>query len=165
MNARNSIYRLFLLSLLTVISISCSKNCRFEICDAPDVNFIDGIHFSLNLSDFSLSEEDSVFILKFNVDNTDEYIDSVCLTDVLPEFILGYWTPFATYENPSNYIYHILSPASEDLFFEIKDVKIQGKYPEYCCCCYENVIKTFSVNEQEFNYTGSHEALELLPNM
>jgi len=150
----NSIFLLFVLSAL----FSCE-----EKCDEPDIESINSIYIELKQggSDgFSEEELDSIYFVRY-VPNSNPLVADTAypdgfFTDGESKFRINDTYPFRN-ETPPYWVvfgYEIIEPMS-GFSTRIQDIELEGMYDGECG--YTNVKKTFTVDSQLVDMSGSQE--------
>lgn len=149
---------LFLYFLLALISISCEQKC-----DEPDIERINSIYIQLKQggSDgFSASELDSIYFVRYVPGSNPIIADTAYPDGYFPEgegkFLINDTYPFINEEPPYWVVfgYEIVEPSS-DFSTKIEGIDLKGMYDGDCG--YNNVKKTFLVDSQEVDMSGSQE--------
>lgn len=154
------------MATIAALAISGCNPCFNVECDAPDIATIDGLLFRFDTeSSFTSSQTDSAYIMLFEKGDWDNPIDSYSYEQDMMEsddnsFMLKVGYPFAQVQDLSLWNY-VIFPNGGEVVFRISSVRSQGYYPEDCCCCYRNRLKTFKINSSSIERSGSDEAVLL----
>jgi len=150
--------------LLTVaVALSSCDHCYNVACDEPNVGLINGLHFEFDRNSFSYADVSEATVLRFHPGNFEEPIDTIHLKDVLSEDNLSFHIPIVGDELNSGEVpsvFGIYDNSHENAFI-ITDIVTKGIYPTDCCCCYRNTEKTFILNGQPLDRTGSIDPVPL----
>ncbi|MCF8255922.1 MAG: hypothetical protein K9J06_00085 [Flavobacteriales bacterium] len=150
--------------LVTVaIALSSCDQCYNVACNEPDVAFINGLQFEFDRSSFTFEEVSNATVLRFHPGNFEQPIDTIYLKDVLSENDLTFFIPLTSNDLTTgalSHIYGIYDNSRENAFI-ITDITTKGIYPTDCCCCYHNTTKTFVLNGEPVDRTGSTNPVQL----
>ena len=158
--------RNLLLAAFAVLAIQGCNPCYDVDCDTPDTGRIDGLSFVFDTQDsFASSEVDSAYIILFEKGDWNNPLDSYSYGEDIKEsedgsFMLKVGYPFTQVDNLHDYNY-VIFPNVGETVYRVSNVRSNGHYPEDCCCCYRNKLKTFSLNGTEIERSGSEEAVIL----
>ena len=167
---KNRTYRLkwmFWTCLLVMGAVSCN-----DPCDPPDVEKINALYFRLETGEDGFSDEqlDNAIMIRFQ-----SFGDSV-IGDTMEfngEFFEGSrdellisrnypWRGDETAPFYPNFDYRFTDPDSSFNVL-ISNIEIEGTYFDQEDCDYQNLKKTFEVDSQQVNMTGSQEFYPLSP--
>lgn len=150
-----------LVALTTVLS-GCD-HCYNVACNEPDVASINGLHFAFDPNSFTYAEVSNATVLRFHPGNFEQPIDTLFLKDELSENGLSFHIPLTGADVSTGevaFVYGIYDNSREYAFI-LSDIVSKGIYPTDCCCCYRNTLKTFVLNGEAVDRTGSTEAVVL----
>ncbi len=150
--------------LVTVtVAISGCDHCYNVACNEPNVAAINGLHFEFDRTTFSYADVSNATVLRFHPGNFEQPIDTLQLKDVLTQENLAFHIPLTGQDMNSGEVAHVygIYDNSRENAFIITDIMTKGIYPTDCCCCYRNTTKTFMLNGEAVDRTGSTEAVVL----
>lgn len=147
------------IALVTVLP-GCD-HCYNVACDEPDVAFINGLQFEFDRNSFTYAEVNMATVLRFHPGNFEQPIDTIHLKEVLTEDDLSFHIEVTVSDGKSApHVYGIYDNSHENAFI-VTDIVTKGIYPSDCCCCYRNTQKTFLLNGQQQDRTGTTDAVVL----
>lgn len=155
-----------LMAALAVLAITGCNPCYNVECDEPDTNRIDGLTFVFDTENsYSAAQIDSAYILLFERGDWDTPISAYNYGEDIKasedgSFMLKSGYPFVQVESLLDWNY-VIFPNNGETVYRISNVESNGHYPEDCCCCYRNKLKTFRLNSSDIERSGSEEAVIL----
>lgn len=157
-------------SALILVSIAAFAACT-EVCDEPPVDDLNALYLELkkdSVDGFTQAELDSCFLVRY----FDVFNDSLTFPDDTVFYYgnfhegsenrirISNGTPF---ENDSlfyvRYNYGIFFRTDSTLQYLITDIDLKGEY--IGDCDYENVTKTFRLNDELVNRSGNQEYYQI----
>ena len=154
------------MAAFAVLAIQGCNPCYDVECETPDTTRIDGLTFVFDTErSYTDAEVDAPYILLFEKGDWDEPVATYSYTEDLKEsedgtFMLKIGYPFTQVESLHDWNY-VIFPNVGETVYRISNVKSNGHYPEDCCCCYRNKLKTFNLNGTEIERSGSDEPVIL----
>jgi hypothetical protein len=145
------------------IALSGCDHCYNVACDEPNVEQINALRFEFDRKSFTYEEVNSAHILRFQPGNLDQPLDTIFLKGKITpgdfSFIL---TPITNDRSTGEvtFVYGIYDNSHENAYI-ISDIVSRGIYPTDCCCCYRNTERTFLMNGEPVDRSGSMEAVLL----
>jgi hypothetical protein len=152
----------FLILICCAALLGGCDACYNVACDEPDVATINGLHFTFDKETFNLNEVDNATVLRFNPGNFEQPLDTIFLKDVLTDNERSFSISInSTGQNGQVAFVYGIYDNSHEYAFIITDIVTKGFYPTDCCCCYRNTEKTFVLNGEAKDLSGTTEAVVL----
>lgn len=156
--------RVLWISLIALTSVlSGCDHCYNVACNEPDVASINGLHLAFDPNSFTYAEVSDATVLRFHPGNFEQPIDTILLKEMLSADGLTFHIPLSGQDPATGsvpFVYGIYDNSHEHAFI-LTDISTKGIYPTDCCCCYRNTLKTFVLNGEAVDRTGSTEPVLL----
>jgi len=149
------------IALVTVFS-GCDQ-CYNVACDEPDVAFINGLQFEFDRQSYSYEEVNAATVLRFHPGNFEQPIDTLFLKGILTPDDFSFHISLEHNDRAQGdlpFVYGIYDNSHENAYI-VSNIDSKGIYPTDCCCCYRNTDKTFLLNGEERDRTGTTDAVVL----
>lgn len=154
---------LTLVAAVTLTFTSCDSCFNVE-CDAPDLDYINGLHFEFDKGSFDYNEINKAYVLRFTPGELDTPLDTMKLTALITDTSRSFHIGLKAFSNAVDFTefdYGIYNNSGEYAYL-ISNISASGHYPTDCCCCYRNREKTFVLNGSSYDRSGSTEPFVLI---
>ena len=151
----------YIASILTIIGLGGCDPCYNVACDEPNVGYINGLHFEFDKEQFPFASIDNAMVLRFGEGNLDQPLDTIFLKDIITNEERSFHiAPMADADGQAPHVYGIYDNSREYAYF-VSNIATVGIYPTDCCCCYRNTLKTFVLNGESKDLSGTTDVVVL----